>query len=73
MKKLILLLAGLLLLLWVAATNTQALSDKYDGECTGQETVGRCADKNLIDSSEIPSPTTQPVREEPAPPEVDGK
>lgn len=23
-------------------------SDKYDGDCTGQETEGRCADKPLI-------------------------
>lgn len=30
----------------------QQQSDKYDGDCTGQETVGRCADKPLIFSHE---------------------
>jgi len=32
--------------------NAQQASDKYDGECTGNETVGRCADKPLIFSHE---------------------
>lgn len=30
----------------------QQASDKYDGDCTGTETVGRCADKPLIFSHE---------------------
>ncbi len=26
-------------------TSAQQVSDKYDGDCTGHETAGRCADK----------------------------
>jgi hypothetical protein len=33
-------------------TQAQQASDKFDGECTGNETVGRCADKPLIFSHE---------------------
>ena len=31
-------------------------SDKYDGDCTGNETAGRCADKPLIDHSNCQYP-----------------
>lgn len=33
-----------------------AVSDKYDGDCTGTETAGRCADKPLIDHSNCQYP-----------------
>ncbi len=38
---------GILLLLGYVAGNLHvfAAEDKFDGECTGQETAGRCADK----------------------------
>src|SRR5688572_5154995 len=42
------------------ASATQA-SDKYDGDCTGQETAGRCADKPFDHSlCQYPSRTTNP-------------
>lgn len=36
--------------------NAQQVSDKYDGDCTGNETEGRCADKPLIDHSDCQYP-----------------
>lgn len=33
-----------------------AVSDKYDGDCTGKETEGRCADKPFIDHSNCQYP-----------------
>jgi len=42
MKKLLIILA-IVLLGW--ALSVQA--EKYDGDCTGTETVGRCADKYI--------------------------
>jgi len=50
-----------------AQTQTQPAnarqSDKYDGDCTGNETVGRCADKPLFDHTQCqyPDRTTNPV------------
>lgn len=41
-----------------------AISDKYDGDCTGTETAGRCADKPLIfdhSQCQYPNRTTNPV------------
>lgn len=37
-------------------------SDKYDGDCTGLETAGRCADKQPFDHSlcQYPARTTNP-------------
>lgn len=38
-------------------------SDKYDGDCTGNETAGRCADKPLINDHsycQYPDRTTNP-------------
>lgn len=51
-----------------ASTRTQPVyagagaSDKYDGDCTGNETVGRCADKPAFDHSlcQYPERTTNP-------------
>lgn len=43
-----------------AQTHTQpasaAVSEKYDGDCTGTETAGRCADKPLFDHSNCQYP-----------------
>lgn len=43
--------------------SSQPSSDKYDGDCTGKETVGRCADKPAFDHSlcQYPDRTTNPV------------
>lgn len=40
-------------------SSAQASSDKFDGNCTGQETAGRCADKPLIQPT--PTPVTPPI------------
>lgn len=40
-----------------------AQSDKYDGDCTGNETAGRCADKPLVfdhSNCQYPDRTTNP-------------
>lgn len=43
-------------------TQAQATSDKYDGDCTGNETAGRCADKPFDHSfCQYPDRTTNPV------------
>ncbi len=48
-------------------THTQpvsaAVSEKYDGDCTGNETAGRCADKPLLfdhSQCQYPDRTTNP-------------
>lgn len=49
------IIVGLLIGLFAAAVmpvQAQQPNDKYDGDCTGSETVGRCADKPLIFSHE---------------------
>lgn len=42
--------------------NAQLASDKYDGDCTGQETEGRCADKPFThEDCQYPDRWTNPV------------
>lgn len=42
--------------------SAQQASDKYDGDCTGTETAGRCADKPFShENCQYPTRTTNPV------------
>lgn len=44
------------------ANAQQPVSDKYDGDCTGNETAGRCADKPFDHSyCQYPTRTTNPA------------